>query len=159
MAFAVLENASAAAVSVDVSLSALSSNGHVHVQAAVHLPEIDAGSQQAVVTPLTIPSGDEIASVTAVISDLQAVAVTPSQVHSGTPAYVADPISPTATVQVSASTSLNADVIVICWSSSDAIVGGGEKDVTVPAGIETLSVVLALQDTPDHCTSYVRPSQ
>jgi hypothetical protein len=161
MAFAVLANESATAdgaVTVDIVLSALSSNGHEPVQVPAQISEIDAGSQQAVVTPISIPNGDEVASVTADISDLHAVATNPGQLHAGTPAYVADPISPTAAVKVSASASLNADVTVICWSSSGAVVGGGEKDVTVPAGGETVSVALALQDTPDHCTGYARPS-
>jgi hypothetical protein len=163
VAFAVLESAPGIenqALSVDVNLSAISKNGFAPAHATVHVSEIGPGTEQAVTAPVSLPNGDEIASVSAAISGWHAVSITSSQVHAETPAFVADPIQPTATVKVSSAVSLAATVVVICWSPSNAILGGGEKDVTLVAGAATtLSITLALQDTPDHCTGYARPSQ
>jgi hypothetical protein len=160
MAFAVLENTAvvgAPVMAVDVQLAAISGNGFAPVHTAAHVAGIAAGTRQAVAVPVSIPSGDNIDHVTAAASSSQAAGAQPATINVGTPAYVLDPIQPTATVTLSSSSTITAIAVVICWSSANAILGGGEKEVSLAANAHTTaSVALALQDVPDHCTGYAR---
>jgi len=151
----------AAANAVTVTVTANVANGAPPTQASTQINAIFPGETVAVVVLLHPPPS---MNVTSVAANVDTTTFTPSSpvTNSHTVSAVTftnDATQPyaSATLGNTLSTTLNADLVVVCTNTSGAIVGGGEvAPVVAPGAQETVHVPVFVGATPAGCRGYVR---
>lgn len=159
LAFVVVNNTTASATgAVQITVVAKSSNGHAPVQGSAVIPNVGVGESQAAVVALTIPSGDSIGALTAT-SRTNGTAAYVNPLASTGARFVNDPINPTVSVSVIASSSVrSATIVAVCWKGTVVVGGGMKQGVAVASGgAQSISVPAALTAAPSSCTGYARP--
>jgi hypothetical protein len=159
LVFVVVDNASPVPVSnVAVTAVAASGNGGAPLQGNTVITNLGSGESQAAVIPLTVPSGDSLGAVTASAHAIgQSTYRNPLLASAAR--FIADPISPSISVSVAATTSVSSAVIVVvCWAASTIVGGAIKRGVAVAAGgAQTVTMQAALTTAPDSCSGYARP--
>lgn len=156
------DGAAQGASDVTVTFTAASSNGKAPVTATATLAHLNVGETQAVVARLAVPGDDTVSTVTAAAVAAAASSVTAPEPTATGAAFTAAGYSETVTASVGADRSgaTQVEVVAVCYSTSNQIVGGGVTTLALTGAGSTrkASIPVDVASAPDHVEVYAHPA-